>query len=387
MALKELEERGYPQDVIDAVAGHADFLEVPRETQMAKTLYAVDELSGFIAACALVRPTGIEGMKTKSVRKKLKQPSFAAAVDRDGIRRGIEELGVDEGEHIQFVIDAMAENAERAGAHRRTGRGRWLVKRAVWIVIALLVVIAVALTLNTITVNNETKGAEVTAEGGEILELSSGDVQVVETPAQTDRPGAADRPDPRVHRIAALVGLDDPAALGGPPRDRRGPPRPRRLREARRRLRHGGPGVHRRGGAQPASGPGSGGRRALDGRVGRHRAGDAVERARGPGRHPRLGPQQHRLRAGPPIPRQAGLRAGDRPAPEPHHARRGRRGRLRGRLRPRLRHRERLREPRPGRGRLQGDDLHVVQGEPRRRGLLHRGGGRSTSASPTRPCP
>ena len=115
MALKELEEKGYPQDVIDAVAGHADFLEVPRETQMAKTLYAVDELSGFIAACALVRPTGIEGMKVKSVRKKLKQPSFAAAVNRDDIQRGVDELGVDEGEHIQFVIDAMAENAEELG--------------------------------------------------------------------------------------------------------------------------------------------------------------------------------------------------------------------------------------------------------------------------------
>jgi putative nucleotidyltransferase with HDIG domain len=115
MALKELEEKGYPQDVIDAVAGHAEFLGVPRETPMAKTLFAVDELSGFIAACALVRPTGIEGMKPKSVRKKLKQPSFAAKVDRGQIQRGIEELGVDESEHIQFVIDAMAERAGELG--------------------------------------------------------------------------------------------------------------------------------------------------------------------------------------------------------------------------------------------------------------------------------
>src|SRR5919201_4286803 len=114
-ALEELEARGYPQDVIDAVAGHADFLGVPRETQMAKTLYAVDELSGFIAACALVRPTGIEGMKPKSVRKKLKQPSFAAKVDRGQIQRAIEDLGVDESEHIQFVIDAMAERADELG--------------------------------------------------------------------------------------------------------------------------------------------------------------------------------------------------------------------------------------------------------------------------------
>jgi putative nucleotidyltransferase with HDIG domain len=115
IALEELRKRDYPDEVVDAVAGHAEFLDVPRETLMAKTLFAVDELSGFIAACALVRPTGIEGMKPKSVRKKLKQPSFAAKVDRDQIHRGIEDLGVDEGEHIQFVIDAMAERADELG--------------------------------------------------------------------------------------------------------------------------------------------------------------------------------------------------------------------------------------------------------------------------------
>src|SRR6266511_5088674 len=92
-AIKELTDRGYPQEVIDAVAGHADFLEVPRETRMAKTLYAVDELSGFVAACALVRPTGIDGLTPKSVKKKLKQPSFAAGVNRDEVRQGAEELG------------------------------------------------------------------------------------------------------------------------------------------------------------------------------------------------------------------------------------------------------------------------------------------------------
>jgi putative nucleotidyltransferase with HDIG domain len=114
-ALKELEQRGYPQEVIDAVAGHAEFLGVPRETLMAKALFAVDELSGFIAACALVRPTGIEGMKPKSVRKKLKQPSFAAGVNRDEVRRGAEELGVDFDEHIAFVIAAMAARADELG--------------------------------------------------------------------------------------------------------------------------------------------------------------------------------------------------------------------------------------------------------------------------------
>ena len=114
-ALAELEERGYPQDVIDAVAGHADFMGVPRETRLATTLYGVDELSGFVVACALVRPTGIEGMKPKSVRKKLKQPSFAAKVDRGQIQQAVEELGVDETEHIQIVIDALAENASELG--------------------------------------------------------------------------------------------------------------------------------------------------------------------------------------------------------------------------------------------------------------------------------
>src|SRR5215217_5880927 len=114
-ALRELESRGYPQEVIDAVAGHADFMGVPRETRMAKTLYAVDELSGFVAACALVRPTGIEGMKPKSVKKKLKQPSFAAAVNRDEVQRGIAELGVDQDEHIALVIEALAERADELG--------------------------------------------------------------------------------------------------------------------------------------------------------------------------------------------------------------------------------------------------------------------------------
>ncbi len=120
-ALKELERLQYPREVIDAVAGHAEFLEVPRETRLAKTLYAVDELSGFVAACALVRPTGIEGMKPKSVKKKLKQPSFAAAVDRGQVQRGIEELGVDPDEHLTLVISAMAERADELGLTPQEG--------------------------------------------------------------------------------------------------------------------------------------------------------------------------------------------------------------------------------------------------------------------------
>ncbi len=114
-ALKELEQRGYPQEVIDAVAGHAEFLNVPRETRMAKTLYAVDELSGFISACSYVRPDGIHGMTPKSVKKKLKQPSFAAGVNREEVRGGAEELGVDFDEHVAFVIAAMEERADELG--------------------------------------------------------------------------------------------------------------------------------------------------------------------------------------------------------------------------------------------------------------------------------
>jgi putative nucleotidyltransferase with HDIG domain len=114
-ALALFRERGYSPDLIDAVAGHAEFLGVPRETRMARTLYAVDELSGFLAACALVRPTGIEGMTPKSVKKKLKQPSFAAGVNREEVRRGAEELGVDFDEHVAFLISAMEERADELG--------------------------------------------------------------------------------------------------------------------------------------------------------------------------------------------------------------------------------------------------------------------------------
>jgi putative nucleotidyltransferase with HDIG domain len=114
-ALELFEQRGYPQELIDAVAGHATFLGVPRESRMAKTLFAVDELSGFISACALVRPTGIEGMTPKSVKKKLKQPSFAAGVNRDEVVQGAEELGVDFDEHVAFLIAAMEERADELG--------------------------------------------------------------------------------------------------------------------------------------------------------------------------------------------------------------------------------------------------------------------------------
>jgi putative nucleotidyltransferase with HDIG domain len=123
-ALRLFEELGWPQELIDAVAGHATFLGVPRETEMAKVLFAVDELAGFIAACALVRPTGIEGLKPKSVKKKLKQPSFAAGVNRDEVRQGAEELGVDFDEHVAFVTAAMEARAAELGlAPRREDGG------------------------------------------------------------------------------------------------------------------------------------------------------------------------------------------------------------------------------------------------------------------------
>jgi putative nucleotidyltransferase with HDIG domain len=111
-ALRELERRGYPPELVRAVASHADFLGVPRETPMEKALYAVDELSGFVLACAYVRPEGLVGMTPKSVKKKLKQPSFAAAVNREDVRRGAEELGVDFDEHLEIVIGALADRRE-----------------------------------------------------------------------------------------------------------------------------------------------------------------------------------------------------------------------------------------------------------------------------------
>jgi putative nucleotidyltransferase with HDIG domain len=121
--VEELRNRGYPEEVIHAVLGHADFMGVPRESALDRALFACDELAGFIAACAYVRPEGIEGMKPKSVKKKLKQPSFAAGVNRDDVYKGAEELEPETGmtfdEHLQFVIDALAEHADELGL---TGR-------------------------------------------------------------------------------------------------------------------------------------------------------------------------------------------------------------------------------------------------------------------------
>ncbi len=105
---KILAARGYPDDVIYAIKSHADYLtDCPRVSLLDKALYACDELAGFITACALVRPERLQGLTAKSVRKKMKQPTFAAAVNRDDITRGAVDLGVDLDEHIEFVIAAL----------------------------------------------------------------------------------------------------------------------------------------------------------------------------------------------------------------------------------------------------------------------------------------
>ncbi|MFC1483699.1 HD domain-containing protein [Candidatus Neomarinimicrobiota bacterium] len=111
-----LREKGYPEEVIAAIMGHATYTGVPRESQAAKTLFAVDELAGFMFAVTYVRPSkSIQEVTPKSVKKKLKQASFAASVNREDIEQGIVDLGVDRDEHIQFVIDAMKEIDEELG--------------------------------------------------------------------------------------------------------------------------------------------------------------------------------------------------------------------------------------------------------------------------------
>ena len=108
-AIEALEAMDARPDLVRAIASHADFLGVSRDTPMERTLYAVDELSGFILAVAFVRPSGLDGMTPRSVRKKLRQPSFAAAVDRDALHQGADALGVDFDEHLATTIAALAE--------------------------------------------------------------------------------------------------------------------------------------------------------------------------------------------------------------------------------------------------------------------------------------
>ena len=111
-----LREKGWPEDILDAVLGHALFTGVPRTSRMAKTLFAVDELTGLITATALVRPSkSVHEVDARSVRKKMKDKAFARGVSRDDVVQGAADLGVDLDEHIAFVIGAMQRSADALG--------------------------------------------------------------------------------------------------------------------------------------------------------------------------------------------------------------------------------------------------------------------------------
>ncbi|NND72164.1 MAG: HDIG domain-containing protein [Rhodothermales bacterium] len=110
-----LTDLGYPDEIIQAILGHATYSGVARTTRLAKALFAVDELAGFITAVAYVRPTRLAGMTPRSVKKKLKDKQFAAAVSRDDIALGVQELAVDLDEHISRVIGGMQKDASRLG--------------------------------------------------------------------------------------------------------------------------------------------------------------------------------------------------------------------------------------------------------------------------------
>src|ERR1700685_4239632 len=111
-ALTELEARSYPPELVRAVASHASYLGVSRESPMERALFAVDELCGFVLACAYVRPEGLVGMTPKSVKKKMKTTAFAAAVSRKALPQGAPELGVDFDEPLTIVISALADRRD-----------------------------------------------------------------------------------------------------------------------------------------------------------------------------------------------------------------------------------------------------------------------------------
>ncbi len=115
VGVEHLRGLGVDEGILSAILGHAEYSGTPRETAMAKALFAVDELAGFIVACTKVRPNGISDLKPKSVKKKLKDKRFAAAVSREDISQGIEELGVDTTEHIQNCIDAIRVESNLVG--------------------------------------------------------------------------------------------------------------------------------------------------------------------------------------------------------------------------------------------------------------------------------
>ena len=114
--VRVIREMGYPEDVLEAILGHASYSGVPRVTRMAKALFAVDELTGLITATALVRPSkSVHEVDARSVRKKMKDKAFARGVNRDDVVSGAADLGVDLDWHIQFVVDAMRDRAEALG--------------------------------------------------------------------------------------------------------------------------------------------------------------------------------------------------------------------------------------------------------------------------------
>lgn len=116
LGCRMLEELGYPADMVKAIRGHANYLGVPRDTQMAKALYACDELTGFLTAVAYVRPSkSIRDVPVESVKKKLKDKSFAANVNRKEVHEAAEEFGVSLDEHIGFLIASLGENAAELG--------------------------------------------------------------------------------------------------------------------------------------------------------------------------------------------------------------------------------------------------------------------------------
>ena len=111
-----LREHGYPEDIIRAVLTHGEHTGIPRESLLEHTLFAVDELSGFIRAVALVRPgKSLDDLSPRSVHRKLRDKNFARDVNREDIRKGAEELGVDLDEHISFIVESMKPIAERIG--------------------------------------------------------------------------------------------------------------------------------------------------------------------------------------------------------------------------------------------------------------------------------
>ena len=114
-----LREEGYPEELVEAVLSHAEHLAMPRNTPLKRTLFACDELAGFVHACGLVRPDGIDSLEPKSVKKKLKQPSFAAGVHRDEVAKGADLMGLELDEHIRNVVASMRPVARELGL--RTG--------------------------------------------------------------------------------------------------------------------------------------------------------------------------------------------------------------------------------------------------------------------------